>query len=587
MRQEREFDADVRSSALWGKGGRGERRSSALWGKGGRGAITVLVAATALVLPLAATADDDKGKGKGPTYVAPGVYQAAEHGNKVRVIIQSTAGARDADDAAKKNGEGSVLKRLDRMGMVVAELPSGRIHSLSKREGLTITLDAPVKKADYTSSQLWPHQNGVAKLWGTTLKPAPQAPGIAIIDSGIDKDRLDFGMGRRIVARQVFTELEPNSNLDGRGHGTFVAGIAAGEAPGYAGASPNSNLVDLDVMNDLGQARTSDVIAACEWVLQNKDNKGIRVVNMSLHSSAVLSIKYHPLNRAVEKLWFSGVTVVAAAGNYGIAGGPSGVKHAPGNDPFVITVGAVDLNGTARPYAHDVPSWSAWGYTLEGFAKPDVVAAGRYMVGPVPSGATLLTEKPTNVVAPGYMRLSGTSFATPVVAGIAAQILARHPGWTPDEVKGALMKTARRIPEAQRLEQGRGEVNAVRAASLTRAPNPNLSLNRFVVADPAGGSIPVFDASAWYDHMKTDSAWDSSGWTDSAWVDSGWADSGWADSAWNDSAWLDSAWLDSAWADATSYEDNAEGDGTGTPQPLTPTAEAEIAADPDLAVPVP
>ena len=113
----------------------------------------------------------------------------------------------------------------------------------------------------------------------------------------------------------------------------------------------------------------------------------------------------------------------------------------------------------------------------------------------------------------------------------------------------------------------------------------NAGLNRFVLADPAGGSIPVFDASAWYDAMKNDSAWDSSGWADSAWLDSAWADSGWADSAWLDSAWLDSAWLDSAWADSTSYEDNAEGDGVGLPEPMTPTAAAEIAADPALALP--
>jgi hypothetical protein len=183
------------------------------------------------------------------------------------------------------------------------------------------------------------------------------------------------------------------------------------------------------------------------------------------------------------------------------------------------------------------------------------------------------------------MRLSGTSFATPVVSGIAAQMLARHPEWTPDQVKGALMATARRIPEVSRLEQGAGEVNAVRAVHATRAPNPNASLNRFVLADPAGGSIPVFDASAWYDGMKSDSAWDSSAWIDSAWLDSGWADSGWADSAWLDSAWLDSAWLDSAWADSASYEDNAEGDGTGVPQPLTDAAADELESDPALLLP--
>jgi subtilisin family serine protease len=80
---------------------------------------------------------------------------------------------------------------------------------------------------------------------------------------------------------------------------------------------------------------------------------------------------------------------------------------------------------------------SAYGYTLDGFAKPDITAPGRYMVGPVPAASTLVTEKPASVVASGYIQLSGTSFAAPVVAGAAAQILSAHPTWTPDQVKGA------------------------------------------------------------------------------------------------------------------------------------------------------
>jgi hypothetical protein len=184
------------------------------------------------------------------------------------------------------------------------------------------------------------------------------------------------------------------------------------------------------------------------------------------------------------------------------------------------------------------------------------------------------------------MRLSGTSFATPIVSGIAADILARHPEYGPDQVKGALMMTARRLLEAERLQQGRGEVNAVRAATLSRTPaNPNLALRPFVVPDPAGSGAPVFNASAWYDAMRTDSAWDSSAWTDSGWADSGWADSAWTDSAWLDSAWLDSAWTDSAWADATTYEDNVAGEPDGATQLLDATDAAEIDSDPALALP--
>ncbi len=581
---------EVRSNALWGSGNRGgDHRSNALWGKGGRGLATIMtVALSALAVPLVAVAGSAAING-GSNYVAPGVLQSAKNNptGKVEVIIQSSGGVEGAKNALSGLGLGSARKELRLIGAVAADVPANKVDDLKSIPGLTVTLDALMKLDDYSSTELWVYQNGSAKLWPTKLNPGPKLPTIAIVDSGIDKKQQSFGDGKRVLQRQVFASLpQDGSKLDGRGHGTFVAGLAAGEATGYAGVAPSAPLIDLDVMDDQGQARTSDVVAACEWILKNKDAYNIRVVNLSLHSSAVLSIRYHPLNKAVEKLWFAGVTVVAAAGNYGVAGGPSGVHHAPGNDPFVITVGAYDPGGTARLNDDEVPSWSAYGYTNEGFAKPDVVAAGRYLVGPVSTGATLATDRPDRIVAPGYMRLSGTSFATPIVSGIAADILARHPEYGPDQVKGALMMTARRLLEAERLQQGRGEVNAVRAATLSRTPaNPNLALRRFVVPDPAGSGAPVFSASAWYDAMRTDSAWDSSAWTDSGWADSGWADSAWTDSAWLDSAWLDSAWTDSAWADATTYEDNVAGEPDGATQLLDATDAAEIESDPALALP--
>ena len=90
-------------------------------------------------------------------------------------------------------------------------------------------------------------------------------------------------------------------------------------------------------MDDHGVARTSDVIAACQWILANKAKYNIRVANFSLHSGTRSHFYQDPLDKAVEKLWFNGVVVVTAAGNYGLADRPSGVPYAPGNDPFVIT----------------------------------------------------------------------------------------------------------------------------------------------------------------------------------------------------------------------------------------------------------
>jgi serine protease AprX len=581
-----------RASALWGTGNRGgEHRSSALWGSNGRGGdhrsrkgmTTLIVLALALAMPLAATAKSSNEDG-GAAYIAPGVYQAANGnpGGKIRVIIQSPAGLEGAKQA--NQGLGDLKQELDLIGAVAAEIPAARVNALEKIDGLVVTLDAVVRATEYTSTQLWPHENGAYKLWGTTLSPAPKAPTIAIVDSGIDKSRADFDLGARVVARQVFTSLPQNPlTLDGRGHGTFVAGIAAGSAPGLAGVAPNANLVDLDVMDDRGMALTSDVIKAAEWIYNNKGKYNIRVANFSLHSSSVASIRWHPLNKAVEKLWFSGVVVVAASGNYGRPDGPSGVVHAPGNDPFVLTVGAFDIGGTARIGDDAVASWSAYGYTSEGFLKPEVVAAGRYMVGPVPAGATLRTDRPANVLDAATMQLSGTSFAAPVVAGAAAQLLARYPGWSPDQVKGALMKTARRVPGSPMMAQGRGQVNVVKA-SVTNPPIANAGLNPFVVS-ASGGSGMAFDAAAWASAAWSSAAWSSAAWSDAAWSDAAWSDAAWASAAWSSAAWSDAAWSDAAWSDSTAYEDTTAGEGTSSDVVLDLADRLELASDPDLKLP--
>ncbi|MEP6910540.1 MAG: S8 family serine peptidase [Actinomycetota bacterium] len=529
------------------------------------------------------------------SYVDP-VLEAKAHmapNSLVNVIIQSDSSVNNAQEAFQSADQTDSSTDRERVkdtfkfvDSIAVTIKAKKVLELAKRPGLTITSDARIKLASVTptSNQVWPTAESVRPLYPDTDRLKPSTPTIAIVDSGIDKNRADFGNGSRVIGDQVITKLLPNSPGDGRGHGTFVAGIAAGSAPGYAGAAPAANLVMLDVMDDSGMARTSDVIAAAEWIYQHKDEKNIRVANFSLHSTVPSNFTKDPLDRAVEKLWFSGVTVVVAAGNYGHADGPSGVMFAPGNDPFVITVGAVDLDGTVKVRDHDVPSWSAYGYTYDGFRKPEIAAAGRFMVGPIPAASTLLAQKPENAVAPGYMRLSGTSFASPIVAGVAAQILARHPSYTPDQVKGALMQSARYIPEAPSGSAGVGEINALRAANLNRAPNPNLALNRFVIPDPTGGSTPVFDAVSWTDAANASVSWDAASWSDASWSDASWTAVSWSDVSWSDVTWSDVTWSDVlAMADVT-WEDAAESE-TGQPtEPTTLSAqdEADALADPLL-----
>jgi serine protease AprX len=319
-------------------------------------------------------------------------------------------------------------------------------------------------------------------------------------------------------------------------------------------------------------AKTSDVIAAADWILANKAQYGIRVANFSLHSSVANSFMYDPLDKAVERLWFNGVVVVAAAGNYGYPDRASGVPFAPGNDPFVITVGASDTGKSVATNDDVAAPWSAWGYTLDGFAKPDIAAPGRFMVGPVPVTSTLYSERPDHVVDPGYMELSGTSFAAPIVSGISALILGQHPSFTPDQVKGALMLGAKPLPSAADLSEGVGEVNAARSIELATPPTANKALNQFIVADPATGA-PAFDAASWAAKAKADASWASASWDSASWASASWSSASWAAASWAAASWASASWDSSAaaaasWSDlslaSASWADNAEGETANT-----------------------
>jgi serine protease AprX len=590
---------ETRSSALWGTGNRGgDSRANALWGKGGRslGAILTVLFVTAIPLAGAGKITGQEREGARATYVDPALEAKAYRTPNavVKVIINSDRGARTAQSAFQKaDSQDGALRDRERIkdsfaftGSIAVSMKAKKVLMLARLPGLTITSDSKVELASLSSSQVWPTASGVRPLWNDSEYTSANTPTIAIVDSGIDKTHPCFGNGSRIVKRQVVTTLPQSAGSDDtRGHGTFVAGIAACEAPGYAGAAPQAKLVDVDVMDDKGMARTSDVIAAVEWIYNNRAQYNIKVANLSLHSTSPSNFTKDPLDKAVEKLWFNGVTVVVAVGNYGKPDGPSGVPFAPGNDPFVITVGAIDLEGSTNVRKHEVPAWSAYGYTKDGFRKPEISAAGRYMIGPISATGTLRTAKPENMVGTQYMRLSGTSFASPVVAGAAAQILARHPNWTPDMVKGALMATARYVPEEGLTgAAGVGEINAQRAASRNTAPNPNSALRRYVGIDPITGAT-VFNAVSWTDAAKASASWSDATWSDATWSDASWSAVTWSDVSWSDVSWSDVTWSDVVALEDVTWEDAADSEVAppeGTPLAMTPEEEAAALADPDL-----
>jgi serine protease AprX len=516
-------------------------------------------------VPLGASAVPGPAKGGG-AFIAPSVLTSAQsHPNDtLAVIVQGKGGNQAAHAVADVLGLSmKTVRTFSSIDGVAVQLTGAQILALTADKHVTaITADARVRLSAAVTPK-WPFVTGVNRYWANAFSPGAPAATIAIVDSGIDASRPEFA--GRIAADVNLSSLPGNSPGDGRGHGTFVAGIAAGNLAGKNGAASRAKIVSLDVMDDNGMARTSDVIAAADWILANKSKYDIRVANFSLHSSVANSFMYDPLDKAVERLWFNNVVVVAASGNYGNPTGPSGVPYAPGNDPFVLTVGASDIGKSVRTYDDVAAPWSAYGYTLDGFAKPDLVAPGRYMVGPVPPTATLYTERPGHVVEPGYMELSGTSFSAPIVSGIAALILGRHPEYTPDQVKGALMRGAKPLPLAVHLSVGVGEVNAGRSIELLNPPNPNRALSAFIVSDPNSGA-PIFDAASWAATAKLDASWGAASWSDASWSAASWSAASWASASWSAASWASASWADSAtaaasWADlslaSASWADNA------------------------------
>jgi serine protease AprX len=544
-------------------------RGNALWGRGGRGVkLATLAVLSVLALGVADVhlADAASAKKDG-AFIARSLLAAAEANPEqlFNVIVQAPLGdnantvGNQVDQQTGNQGGQSGQQGGDKAGWkkkfsvisgVSAKLRGKDIVKLAKNPHVgAITLDYTVARTSYTNPQLWPDAAQVSSYWPSII-PGVTLPTVAVIDSGIDNTHPDIA--GQVIASATFVSSGINTlDGDGRGHGTFVAGLLAGSADGHAGAAPGAKLVSVDVLNDAGTGKLSDVIAGAQWVLDHKDQYGIRVANFSLNAGSGSSFRWDPLDKAVEKLWFNGVVVVVAAGNYGTGTIASRVKYAPANDPFVITVGASDTNGTVLPVDDFAAPWSAWGFTYDGFAKPDIAAPGRVMDGPVPAGSGLITLHPERATTLGHMWLSGTSMAAPVVSGAAATLLAQHPLWTADQVKGALLATAS-LPLGVTAggSLGRGVLQAAAAGVADGLANPNAALNQFVTVDPITG-VRSFDQATWAAAALANPAWGAASWDSASWDSASWASASWDSASWDSASWDSASWDSASWDSAS------------------------------------
>jgi serine protease AprX len=320
--------------------------------------------------------------------------------------------------------------------------------------------------------------------------------GVAVVDTGIAGDLPDFYTAgqSRVIASAVTNPCAKNAN-DQVGHGTHVAGLIAGNSlnyPGlrklagrYMGVAPRANLISVKVSDDDGDTTVLDVISGLQFVVDHKDDLGIRVVNLSLSSSVAESYRTDPLDAAVEAAWFSGIVVVAAAGNDGAA--TNAVNFAPGNDPFVITAGALDDRGSMRLDDDVLAPWSSRGVTQDGVQKPEVLAPGNRLVAALAPRSDFESLCRRCVVGRNYFRLSGTSMSSAVVSGVAALVIQANPGMTPNQVKGAILSTRRDVPGVG------AAVDAGAALDGTGSANGGITPNALV--DPSTGQVDWSRAS--------------------------------------------------------------------------------------------
>ena len=397
-----------------------------------------------------------------PATVAPQIERLALTApqRSVDVIVQLHQGTSLAAGRALMAGAGARdLREVRLINAVAGTMAADAAWRLSRLGGVrAISLDAPVKAtgAVPSSSQLRSAYNesiGAVNAW--TRGFTGKGVGVAVIDTGVAGDLADFGDGAggsRVIANAIVNPLAQEAG-DDFGHGTHVAGLIAGNGAqraaddplrgAYAGVAPDANLIAIKADDGDGAATVLDVIDGLQFAVDFKDAYGIRVVNLSLRSTVAESYRTDPLDAAVEAAWFSGLVVVVAAGNEGTAA--DAVSYAPANDPFVITVGAVDDRGTKTISDDALPAWSSRGTTQDGHAKPDVLAPGARMVSTLAPGSDFLDLCPSCVVDGQYFRVGGTSMAAAVASGAVAAVLQANPDWTPDQVKSALTTKSRPV----------------------------------------------------------------------------------------------------------------------------------------------
>jgi serine protease AprX len=389
--------------------------------------------------------------------------------------------------------------------------------------------------------------------------------GVALLDTGVAPVA---GLPAAQIVNGPDLSFESQADdlryLDSYGHGTHMAGIIVGNdtASGSKGLAPRAKLTSIKLGTANGAVDVSQVIAAIDWVVANKDAdpaNPIRVINLSYGTGGNPSSRTDPLQFAVEQAWKAGIVVVAAAGNGGAA---ARTLDDPATDPFVLSVGAADTNGTVSTADDDVAAFTSGGSA----DRPvDVLAPGESIVSLRDPGSSIDVDYPAARVGDTLFRGSGTSQATAITSAAVALLLQARPWLTPDQVKNLLKRGTRLaanrtgelnvgkalvlIPDASTAQKfvastGSGKIDDARGDSRVLSNNIPLS-GEFSVWGP-------FRSANWAAFAARKRSWIGGAWMGSTIAGTGWTGGSWASKTWGAAAWAGVPWGGTpTWSDPT------------------------------------
>jgi serine protease AprX len=474
------------------------------------------------------------------------------------LVHEATPSSHVAEDLVESLG-GVVTRPLPLIGGFAATVADDRLPILERDPSVAeVSVDGRVQMAGIATDAWDDLEPNLA--WRKTIRLGQVPDGIdgsgvtvALIDTGVARVA---DLGDRVLARVDFT---PGGNGDDAyGHGTHLAGVIAGNGAAslgkWRGVAPGANLVSLKVAGPDGSTDVSVVIAALQWVVVHRAEFGIKVLNLAFGTDGVQPYALDPLNAAVERAWAAGITVVVSAGNRG-----PGTINKPGDDPYVITVGAVDVNRTADRKDDEVAPFSSSARTVDGFVKPDVVAPGTTIVATRDAGSTIDALHPEAVLDGSYFKGTGTSQAGAIVSGVAAMLYQLNPSLRPNTVKSILMGSTVRASQ-YRSGGGSGLVDAAAAIqSINSGEWANNGLSRSAGLGSLEGSRGRFhvhadiDGDGQLDLVSGEqdvlgAPWDSTSWSSTSWSSTSWSSTSWSSLISENSAWSSNSWSSTSWS---------------------------------------